>query len=541
MWKRKVLKKRTKEVMKVSYWQIIAVCFLTAMLTTSYTSSTTFFNKYATGTYSEAPLETTETAGSSNSDVISDTVGQIKEDSKPEIFSSKPLNTAADFFINMYTSGKSIFFSFLKVVNSLLTDHSYLFSLFLSVGAITSLLFRFLVSNIVFIGERRFFLEVRSYKQTRISKIFYLYKLRYIRNPAWVMLCRNMFQWLWNLTIIGGFIKYHEYSMIPFILAENPAIDRKEAFQLSKQLMQGNKWKLFILHLSFAGWHLLAFFTLGILDFIFLNPYITGTDAELYMELRRSYVLCRHPGYEALKDSHLEHVPSEDELLISKALYDDSEGPYTKISYFSPEQYPAFLYSIQPPVKAVKAPVTVNRKYGYLSSLFLILTFSIFGWVSEGFIRTIRDGVLPSKSFLFGPWIPLYGLCGLFLLVFIKKIAYRPIPAFAAMVTTYAAVQLCISLLIEYIWNVIPADYTGYFLSLDARTLLSGAILFALMSCVFLYYLAPRWNDAFQKLPIYLKLLVCTVLCILFVIDIVYALQHPELFSELASPSLLFM
>ena len=58
--------------------------------------------------------------------------------------------------------------------------------------------------------------------------------------------------------------------------------------------------------------------------------------ASLYLFLRRNYVLSRAPKYEQLNDSYLEHVPSEDELLISKALYDDSEGPYTKISYFAP-------------------------------------------------------------------------------------------------------------------------------------------------------------------------------------------------------------
>ena len=29
---------------------------------------------------------------------------------------------------------------------------------------------------------------------------------------------------LWYLTIVGGFIKHYEYSMIPYILAENPEI-----------------------------------------------------------------------------------------------------------------------------------------------------------------------------------------------------------------------------------------------------------------------------------------------------------------------------
>lgn len=80
-----------------------------------------------------------------------------------------------------------------------------------------------------------------------------------------------------------------------------------------------------------SGLEVLSVLTLGILDLVFVNPYMTGCEAELYLTLRRNYVLSRSPRYENLSDSYLEHVPSEDELLISKALYDDSMGPYTKI------------------------------------------------------------------------------------------------------------------------------------------------------------------------------------------------------------------
>ena len=40
--------------------------------------------------------------------------------------------------------------------------------------------------------------------------------------------------------------------MIPYILAENPKIQRKKAFKLSKKMMKGNKWKTFILDLSLS-------------------------------------------------------------------------------------------------------------------------------------------------------------------------------------------------------------------------------------------------------------------------------------------------
>ena len=58
------------------------------------------------------------------------------------------------------------------------------------------------------------------------------------------------------------------------------AIDAK-----AKQMMTGNKWRLFKLSFSFIGWVLLCFLTLGIGTF-FLSPYIEAAFAEFYTELK---------------------------------------------------------------------------------------------------------------------------------------------------------------------------------------------------------------------------------------------------------------
>ena len=101
---------------------------------------------------------------------------------------------------------------------------------FLIIGLCITFLYQLFVNYVLIIGEMRFFLEVRKYKRTSISKIFFLYKLRCIAAPVWVMFCRSVFQFLWNFTIAGGIIKHYEYAMIPYILAENPKLSRKDAF-----------------------------------------------------------------------------------------------------------------------------------------------------------------------------------------------------------------------------------------------------------------------------------------------------------------------
>ena len=75
--------------------------------------------------------------------------------------------------------------------------------------------------------------------------------------------------------------------MIPYILAENPKIQRKKAFKLSKKMMKGNKWKTFILDLSFLGWELLSIFTFGLLNIFYINPYKVATTVELYEVLKK--------------------------------------------------------------------------------------------------------------------------------------------------------------------------------------------------------------------------------------------------------------
>lgn len=88
------------------------------------------------------------------------------------------------------------------------------------------------------------------------------------------------------LFIIPGIIKSYEYRMVAYILADQPELTRKEAFELSRKMMNGNKWNAFVLDLSFIGWGFLTAITFGILGIFYVNPYIQHTNAALYLKLK---------------------------------------------------------------------------------------------------------------------------------------------------------------------------------------------------------------------------------------------------------------
>lgn len=391
-------------------------------------------------------------------------------------------------------------------------------------GLLPVILYYIFINNLLLIGEKRFFMESHSYDKTMISKIFFLFKLRCLGRPAWIMFCRSIFQALWSLTIVGGIIKYYEYSMIPYILAENPRISRRDAFFLSRQLTSRNKRRLFLFDLSFAGWILLSVLTLGLLGFLFANPYITASRAELYLFLRRNYVLSRSPRYERLNDSCLEHVPSEDELLIRKALYDDSHGPYTKISYFAPGQYPVFLFSVQPPFCAVRSPATACRKYNICTMIFLFHAFSLFGWIWEMLADLICSGTFNSGAALFAPWVPLYGIYGVLILIFTGRLTQKPVVSFAVCFAVYSILEYVSNLASELLLGFPLHDYSAFLLNLHGRIYLGGSAAFALLGCGFVYFLAPKCAGLFERNGRSVRWTVCIVLTLLFVSDAVIAL-----------------
>ncbi len=100
---------------------------------------------------------------------------------------------------------------------------------------------------------------------------------------------------LWTLLlIIPGIIAGLSYSMVYFILAENPTISPMDAIRQSKEMMYGHKTEMFMLSLSFIGWCLLGVLSLGI-GFLWIGSYMQTSMAIFYQELKAEHAIV-HPA-----------------------------------------------------------------------------------------------------------------------------------------------------------------------------------------------------------------------------------------------------
>ena len=139
--------------------------------------------------------------------------------------------------------------------------------------------------NPIEVGCKRFFLA-NLYGEAQLNSLGFAFKNGW-KNASLTLLIRDIKLFLWSLLfIIPGLVKSYEYRMVPYLLADQPEMDRKEAFAASKEMMSGQKWNTFVLDLSFLGWELLSICTCGILSIFWVNPYKYSTDAALYDTLR---------------------------------------------------------------------------------------------------------------------------------------------------------------------------------------------------------------------------------------------------------------
>lgn len=154
-----------------------------------------------------------------------------------------------------------------------------------AVGSVSGLLglAQFIIGGAVQLGYSVYLLKQYHQQETRLNDLFSQF-FRFGQGFAQKFLV-GLYTFLWTLLlIIPGIIKSYSYAMTPFILADHPELTANQAITRSKEIMDGHKWELFVLELTFIGWEFLSILTLGI-GMLWVIPYINASRAVFYREI----------------------------------------------------------------------------------------------------------------------------------------------------------------------------------------------------------------------------------------------------------------
>ncbi|MDO4177053.1 MAG: DUF975 family protein [Bacillota bacterium] len=502
IWVRKELRKNSMGNLKKNYWACIGVCFLMLIFSIEYTNSAGLLDEKTdllmTDTVKTAQALRSESNGSELArNLIGKSTSWIDND-----YARDATRGVMATLANGMTQ-TSHFFTFIgDAVNKRLDKSPPAHFLVSILGAIFSLAYYMFFQVQLKVGERRFFLESRLYHDTRLTRMFYLYETTYVWNVAKIMLLRAVFWLLWCFTIVGGVMKIYEYRAIAYILAERPDIGWRECFALAKEMTYGYKWEMFKFDLSYILWFLLGSFTAGLASIFLVNPLYRGGQTETMVKLR-----------EYAKAAGTDHI----HLLDDEMLFEAPAGER--------------LVDVYPTIKIKKKhelAVPWNRKYSIVHVGLIFFAFAMIGWCWEVFYHFVLNGDLVNRGSLWGPWIPIYGVGGACVVVFLKKLGDRP-PLLALLTFICCGIiEYSTGWYFDNVRHIKFWDYTDYLFNLNGYICLEGLIMFTILASLGLYIIAPRFDNLFKKFPNSVKVPVLCVLSACFLGDITYTHFHPH-------------
>ena len=521
-WKRKDLKRNARSTIKKNFINTIIVCFIVSIIAANYRASSNIIVRPNSDNFSIFHLPTM-------SENIEHTVSSILEirpngDTRLDKSIHKAENTIESeigrlqrkfnlrnategviaTILNNSNGSKSFIIGIINSVNKFVFDNKILEGTIVAVSSVVMFLFWYFIQNILIVGEARFFLETKNYPDTDVTTLLFIYRIRRTVHVGFIMFMRFVFNFLWYFTIVGGFIKHYSYMMIPYILAENPNISRKEAFKLSKLMMKGNKWKTFVMDLSFIHWHLLSVLTMGIFRFAYVNPYISATRSELYYSLRAQLIEERNPQAVYFNDKHLLAVPN------------------------GIESYPYSLYPIPEAEKQSWVKLDYDRDYRLTSLIYIFFTACFIGWCWEVLIFLFKAGGFVNRGTLYGPWLPIYGTGSVLLLLVLKPFIKRPIVFFPSAFVLCGILEYFASWVLEKLFNQYWWNYSTTFGNINGRVCLEGLLFFSAGAGLVVYVIAPLVDEFVSRIPIKAKQTICTVLVLMFVSDMIFSFTKPN-------------
>ncbi|MBO4862915.1 MAG: DUF975 family protein [Eubacterium sp.] len=440
-------------------------------------------------------------------------VETVPDPEKISTTSAKYYGGVASVFVNEITGSQSFLFGILNGVNELVFSGRVAGSIVIFIFALISIFIFIYVKNVIVVGKNRYYLEQRRYHETGPGEILFPYKNKRLKNISAVMFLKYIFQVLWDFTIVGGVIKHYEYMMIPYVIAENPEIGKRDAFKLSKELMQGNKYRAFLIEFSMLPWYILSYLTFNLSGVFFSDAYIECVRAELYMRIR---------------EMKMDSLPLE----LRKLLNDDMLA----IDHIEETEHPSGVEVLDIPtlhLRTVKSDYM--RKYSILSLIELFFTYSLVGWIWEVFLYLATTGQFVNRGTMHGPWLPIYGCGGLLIILLLKPFREDPRKLFVGTVFVCGGVEYFTSWILEKLFDAKWWDYTGYFLNVNGRICFEGLLVFGMAGLAFTYILSPMLDDIYKKMSDKHRKILCIALIVLFIADMIWSVMVPNVGEGITS------
>lgn len=127
--------------------------------------------------------------------------------------------------------------------------------------------------------------------------------------------------------------------------------------------------------------------------------------------------------------------------------------------------------------------------------------YAIIGYVIEVIYCSFGERRLVNRGFLHGPWLPIYGIGALLIIIATAPFIRSPLAVFVVTVIVTSALEYLGSVILEQVFSIKLWDYSTYPLNINGRVCAKNSALFGLLGLGVVYGLHPYIEQAVASSP----------------------------------------
>ena len=156
----------------------------------------------------------------------------------------------------------------------------------------------------------------------------------------------------------------------------------------------------------------------------------------------------------------------------------------------------------------------------------MFFLFCFIGWTWEVLLHLVTNHSLVNRGTMYGPWLPIYGTGGVMFIMLLSRYKNNFPKTFMLTVLTAGFLEFGASWILDFFFNSRYWQYYDKFGNLNGRVCIAGLLLFGIGGSFAIYIAGPYLHNKFARIKKTKKLLICTILCTLFIIDLIICLVY---------------
>ncbi len=170
-------------------------------------------------------------------------------------------------------------------------------------------------------------------------------------------------------------------------------------------------------------------------------------------------------------------------------------------------------------IKALEKKNTTINFFCRLIYIFVIC--ALVGWLWEEAYCYVKHGFWVERGFLFGPWLPIYGLGGMLVYIMREKLVKNPVSLFFSSVLVAGFIEYVGHWLLEAIFDKKWWDYSREKFNINGRIELIRLVFFGLAACIAVYLMIPPFLKLINRGNKYIMSTVAYILFSLLMADVI--------------------